>query len=67
MIPYETDKTTIPNKMDKNLEKYDIGEPLSGTIDYTVDKKDSREITLCIKKFSCKPQVRMKPEEKEEY
>lgn len=67
MYPYETDKTTIPEKMDKGLSKYDIGEDIGGTIDYTVDKKDSKEITLCIKKFSCKPQVRMKSEEKEDY
>lgn len=63
MYPYETDKITIPENMDKNLGKYDIGEEIAGTIGYTVDKKDAKEITLCITKFYCKPQVRMKSEE----
>lgn len=61
--PYENDRVTIPEGMDKNLNKYDVGEELSGTMGFTVDKKDSKEIVLCIKKFDCKPQVRMKPEE----
>lgn len=65
MYPYETDKTTIPESMDKNLGKYDIGEEIGGAINYTVDKKDAKEITLCITKFSCKPQVRMKKEEEQ--
>lgn len=67
MRPYETERVTIPNDMDKNLEKYDVGESIEGTIGYTVDKKDAKEITLCIDKLSCKTQVRMKPEDKEEY
>lgn len=62
MKPYETDKATFPNDMDKNLESYDVGEEIGGTIGYTVDSKDAKEITLCINKLSCKPQVRMKPE-----
>lgn len=65
MYPYETDKTTIPESMDKNLSKYDIGEDISGTFSYVVTKKDSKEITLCIEKLSCKPQVRMKSNEDE--
>lgn len=61
--PYENDKATIPDSMDKNLSKYDIGEELEGKIDYRVDKKDAKEIVLCITGFSCKPQVRMKSNE----
>lgn len=63
--PYDTDKTTIPNKMDKNLSKYDVGDEIMGTISYKVVKKDSKEITLCVEKFACKPQVRYKAEEDE--
>lgn len=65
MHPYETDKATIPDSADKNLGKYDIGEEISGDFSYTVDKKDSKEITLCITNLSCKPQVRMKSDEDE--
>lgn len=64
-FPYEKDKTTIPNSMDKNLKNYDIGEEIGGTIGYTVDKKDSKEITLCITSFSCKPQVRLKSDKED--
>jgi hypothetical protein len=60
---YETDKASIPNSMDKKLGEYDISESIGGEIGYTVDKKDAKEITLCITSFSCKPQVRMKNEE----
>lgn len=59
---YENDKAIIPDEMDENLCKYDIGEALSGKIGYTVDKKDAKEITICIENFSCKPQKRMKEE-----
>lgn len=59
---YENDKAVIPDEMDKNLSKYDIGESINGKIGYTVDKKDAKEITICIKSFSCKPQKRMKEE-----
>lgn len=59
--PYDSDKATIPDKLDVNLCKYDIGEDIAGTISYKVDRKDAKEIVLCITKFSCKPQVRMKP------
>lgn len=61
---YEKDKAIIPNSMDEDLSKYDIGEQISGKISYEIDSKDAKEITLCIKTFSCKPQKRMK-EEKE--
>lgn len=60
--PYENDKATIPASMDKNLSKYDVGDEIEGKIGYSVDKKDAKEIVLCIKSFSCKPQVRMKTE-----
>jgi hypothetical protein len=60
---YENDKAIIPDEMDENLEKYDIGEAISGKIGYTVDKKDAKEITICITSFSCTPQKRMKNEE----
>lgn len=60
---YENDKAIIPDSMDENLSKYDINEAISGTIGYTVDKKDAKEITLCIQSFSCKPQKRMKDSE----
>lgn len=61
--PYENDRTTVPDSIDENLGKYDIGEEIEGKFDYTVDKKDGKDIVLCIKSLSCKPQVRMKPEE----
>lgn len=64
-MPYDNDKTCIPEKMDNNLSKYDVGEEFSGNIDYKVEKKDSKDIVLCITKFTCKPQIRMKPEEDE--
>ena len=60
---YENDKAIIPDSMDENLEKYDIGESISGKIGFTVDKKDAKEITICITSFSCKSQKRMKNEE----
>lgn len=62
---YEKDKAIIPDSMDEDLSKYDISEQISGKIDYEVDSKDAKEITLCITAFSCKPQKRMK--DKEEY
>lgn len=61
---YEKDKAIIPDSMDEDLGEYDIGEMITGKIGYEVDSKDAKEITLCIKSFSCVPQVRMK-EEKE--
>lgn len=64
MRTYEKDKSIIPDSMDKGLSNYDIGEDIEGKINYEVDSKDGKDITLCIKKFSCKPQKRMK-EEKE--
>lgn len=69
---YENDKTIIPNEMDENLGKYDVGELLEGTFEYEVDKKDAKEITLCITSLSCKPQKRIKSndedgEEDEDY
>lgn len=60
---YEKDKAIIPNEMDDDLKKYDIGEQISGKIGYEVDSKDAKEITICIKSFSCKPQKRMKGNE----
>ncbi len=57
---YENDKAVIPNDMDENLSKYDVGESIAGKIGYTVDKKDAKTITLCIDSFSCKEQKRMK-------
>lgn len=60
---YENDKAVIPDEMDENLSKYDIGEELQGKIGYIVDKKDAKEITICINSFSCKPQKRMKEKE----
>lgn len=62
---YENDKVIIPDSMDEDLEKYDIGESISGKIGFTIDKKDAKEITICITSFSCKPQKIMKLEEKE--
>ncbi len=59
---YENDKAIIPDDMDDDLSKYDIGEAISGKIGYTVDKKDAKEITICISRFSCKPNKRMKEE-----
>ncbi len=59
---YENDKAIIPDEMDNNLAKYDIGEAISGKIGYTVDKKDAKDITICISSFSCKQQKRMKEE-----
>jgi hypothetical protein len=61
---YEKDKAIIPDSMDEDLKEYDIGEMIKGDFDYEVDSKDAKEITLCIKTFSCKPQKRMK-EDKE--
>lgn len=63
---FGSEKVNIPNKMDDNLAKYDIGEQIKGTFNYEVDRKDAREIILCITKFSCQPQRRLK-NEKEEY
>lgn len=63
---YENDKAIIPDTMDEDLGKYDIGEAIQGEIGYTIDKKDAKEITLCITKFSCAPQKRMKAD-KEDY
>ena len=60
---YENDKAIIPDEMDENLENYDIGEAISGKIGYTVDKKDAKEITICITSFSCVLQKRMKNED----
>lgn len=60
--PYENDRSTIPDSMDKNIGKYDIGDEIQGKFNYTVDKKDAKDIILCIKSLSCKPQVRMKSE-----
>lgn len=60
---YENDKAIIPDSMDENLANYDIGEMLSGKFGYDVDKKDAKEITLCINSFSCKAQKRMKEKE----
>ena len=57
---YENDKAIIPDGMDEDLGGYDIGEGISGKIGFTVDKKDAKEITLCITSFSCKEQKRMK-------
>lgn len=62
---YEKDKAIIPDSMDEDLSKYDIGEQISGKIGYEVDSKDAKEITICIKSFSCAPQKRMK--DKEDY
>ena len=62
---YEKDKAIIPDSMDKNLSKYDIGEMIKGNIGYNIDGKDAKEIILCITSFSCKEQKRMKNEEKE--
>lgn len=61
-MTFGTDKATINNDMDSNLAKYDVGENISGAIDYEVDSKNKNDITLCIKKISCKPQKRMKGE-----
>lgn len=63
---YENDKVIIPDDMDKNFSKYDIGEEIMGEIGYTVEKKDAKEITLCINSFSCRPQPRAKNEDDEE-
>lgn len=57
---YENDKAIIPDEMDEDLGEYDIGESITGKIGYTVDKKDAKEITICITEFSCKPQKRLK-------
>lgn len=62
---YEKDKAIIPDSMDEDLSKYDIGEMIKGNFDYDVDSKDAKEITICITSFSCKPQKRMKKEEEE--
>lgn len=60
---YENDKAIIPDEMDENLSKYDIGEAIEGTFNYTVDKKDAKEITLCITSLECNPQKRMKSDD----
>lgn len=60
---YENDKAIIPDSMDKNMCKYDIGDDIQGKITYTVDSKDAKQITICIDSFSCKTQKRMKDEE----
>jgi hypothetical protein len=62
---YEKDKAIIPDSMDDDLGKYDVGEMIKGKIGFDVDSKDAKEITICIHSFSCKPQKRMKNEEKE--
>lgn len=61
---YEKDKAIIPDSMDEDLSEYDIGEMIKGNFGYDVDSKDAKEITLCIKSFTCQPQKRMK-EDKE--
>ena len=62
---YEKDKAIIPDSMDEDLGEYDIGEMIKGEFEYDVDSKDAKEITLCIKSFSCEPQKRVKNEGKE--
>lgn len=57
---YEKDKAIIPDCMDDDLGKYDVGEMIKGKIGFDVDSKDAKEITICINSFSCKPQKRMK-------
>lgn len=64
---YENDKAIIPDSMDEDLSKYDIGEGIEGKIGYMVERKDAKEITLQITSFSCKPQKRVKGEENGEY
>lgn len=61
---YENDKAIIPDEMEPNLSKYDIGDEINGDIKFTVDKKDAKQITLCITSINCYPQKRM-TEEKE--
>jgi len=53
------DEICIPERMDKDLLKYDVEDQVKGEIEFEIIQKSKTEVKVGIRSFSCTPNKRV--------